>query len=698
MALCTSLPCVSHCASSIRKAGDIHGAFSSNGDSSRPFDLTGTIDAFDPAGFVLADETGAYSLSTTGCGYTLSGGDNWTTGHIVKVKGGLFPAANGMQTIGLVTGIQIIGKGDVRKPVDAAASDIACGMHDYSTVRLTGVAMACKPDEIDPHWSWLLLRTTSATAKISIRNADFSDSAKKSYIDALITVTGTALPSRGKRRFADSRVFVPSPDSIVIVKPADADPFDKAPRIRTFSYFRPRTVAELHRNRISGLVVANWDNGKFLLQTAGDEPLFVDMMSGTPPPERGSMVKAVGFITPNVSTLRMSEAIFKNADLPKLPMPEAIDITAEQLVFDTNGNRRVKIGLNGRLIRMQGKVQSVPDGMSLSDRLHMLSGKLPISVYIGNTPLDRWPKTGDTIEVTGICHMSFLSISPHTDYSNIGGIEIIPGDGDGIKTISQRPWWTPARFTLVATMLLLLLSGSLIWNRVLKRLAERRGRALFRERIAHATAELRVAERTRLAIELHDSIAQSLTGVAFHVTAADKALKSGKDTAIRHIDTATKILQHSRVDLRRCIWDLRNDALELDDFAEAIRRTAMPVLDDAEIDIDFRIPRKRMSDSTAHTILSVIRELTSNSVRHGNSGKVLVSGKIENGRLIFSVKDNGSGFPAAEQNVQSTGHFGLDGITERIRRLNGTVTIGNLEGGGAAVTISIPLPGTEGVN
>jgi hypothetical protein len=270
----------------------------------------------------------------------------------------------------------------------------------------------------------------------------------------------------------------------------------------------------------------------------------------------------------------------------------------------------------------------------------MLSGKLPISVYVGNTPVDRWPKTGDVIEVTGICNMSFLSISPHTDYSNIAGIEIIPGDEHGIKTISQRPWWTPARFTLVATVLLILLLGTLIWNRALKRLADRRGRALFRERIAHATAELRVAERTRLAIELHDSIAQSLTGVAFHVTAADKALKSGKETAMRHIGTATKILQHSRVDLRRCIWDLRNDALELDDFSEAIRRTVMPVLDDAEADIDFHIPRKRMSDSTAHTILSVIRELTSNSVRHGKSRNVFVRGKTENGCLIFSVQDN----------------------------------------------------------
>ena len=105
-----------------------------------------------------------------------------------------------------------------------------------------------------------------------------------------------------------------------------------------------------------------------------------------------------------------------------------------------------------------------------------------------------------------------------------------------------------------------------------------------------------------------------------------------------------------------------------------------------------------MSDSTAHTILSVIRELTSNSVRHGKAGIVFVRGKIENGRLVFSVRDNGSGFPAMGRDDRRPGHFGLDGIGERIRRLNGTVEIGNLGDGSAAVSVSIPLPGADGEN
>ena len=85
---------------------------------------------------------------------------------------------------------------------------------------------------------------------------------------------------------------------------------------------------------------------------------------------------------------------------------------------------------------------------------------------------------------------------------------------------SRPPWWTPSKFLalVVAHALVILLVGA--GNVSLRALVERRSRALNRESIARVTSDLKVYERTRLAVELHDSIAQSLTGVSLEIRTA----------------------------------------------------------------------------------------------------------------------------------------------------------------------------------
>ena len=89
-----------------------------------------------------------------------------------------------------------------------------------------------------------------------------------------------------------------------------------------------------------------------------------------------------------------------------------------------------------------------------------------------------------------------------------------------VSVLSRPPWWTTGRLLAVIGSLLVALTAILAWNVVLNRTAERRGHQLMREQIGRAKANLKAEERTRLAVELHDSLAQSLTGASMEIETA----------------------------------------------------------------------------------------------------------------------------------------------------------------------------------
>ena len=124
----------------------------------------------------------------------------------------------------------------------------------------------------------------------------------------------------------------------------------------------------------------------------------------------------------------------------------------------------------------------------------------------------------------------------------------------------------------------------------------------------------------------------------------------------------------------------------------AILRTLQPHVNDSRIAVRFNVPRAKISDNTAHALLRVIRELVINAIRHGNATAVRVAGSLDPDVLRCSVTDNGSGFDPETAPGVLQGHFGIQGMRERIDELGGTLTLDSAPGKGAKATITIPLP------
>ena len=261
-----------------------------------------------------------------------------------------------------------------------------------------------------------------------------------------------------------------------------------------------------------------------------------------------------------------------------------------------------------------------------------------------------------------------------------------------VRVISHPPWWTSGRLLSVIGALMAVLIGVFAWNRSLNKLAERRGRELLREQIEHVKSDLKVEERTRLAVELHDSLAQSLTGVSMEIEAAKELKGNAPADMLSHLNFAARTLMSCRNELRNCLWDLRSQALEEKSMDKAIERTLLPYVNDSRIAVRFNMPRTRLSDNTAHTLLCIIRELVLNAIRHGNASNIRVTGVLDGGELKFSVRDDGSGFDPENYPGVLQGHFGLQGVNERVEQLGGTLNIESAIGSGTRGAISIKVP------
>jgi signal transduction histidine kinase len=264
-----------------------------------------------------------------------------------------------------------------------------------------------------------------------------------------------------------------------------------------------------------------------------------------------------------------------------------------------------------------------------------------------------------------------------------------------VRVIRTPSWWTARRLAFVVAALFALIMFFSVYNRILAAVVKRRSRQLLKSEAAKIESDLRIDERTRLATEIHDAISQTLTGVSFQIDAAAKTLPTDVNAAERFLAVARRTLLSCREELRRCIWDLRSDTLGMDNFSEAVKKTVRQGTGDARLSVRFDIGREKLSDSTAHAILCVVRELAVNAARHGKARNIKIAGSLDNDGIKLSVADDGCGFDPAARPGPTEGHFGLQGAKERLSAIGGTMRIESSPGKGTRVVISMPAPADE---
>ena len=585
-------------------------------------------------------------------------------------------------------------------PASVDASTIRDGTHDFKAIRIEAILRDSFRDEIDPKFRYLVLNCNGGTVYAMLPWRDSEQSAFEALIGQRVSVDGICVPGlniAGHRRMIGYHVNTSGIGNVRLTQAPPKDPFD-TPLIDDQS-LNIMDFSRLGRLRAIGWVIAAWRDKNLLLETCDAKLVRIELADGILP-QYGTAIEVIGFPETDLYRINLMRATWRpmqdfRGDGHTLQR-QTNDVTAAELMVDRNRHTRFATKFHGQTIRLHGIVRNLPPTESDSGRFYLADGDFLVPIDASSClealkGLDLDCK----ISVVGTCVMESGNWRPNAPFPHIEGFSLIVRTPDDIRILSRPPWWTPGRLMAVIGTLMAALLGIFVWNRMLNRRAEKRGRELADERLAHVTSDLKVYERTRLAVELHDSLSQNLTGVSLAIRAANRLADADPDGMRKSLGLAANTLDSCRDELRNCLWDLRNQTLEESDMNEAIRQTLAPHIGNAQLSIRFNVSRERLSDNTAHAILRIVRELATNAVRHGHATQIRIAGALEDGRLLFSVSDNGGGFDPQTAPGIRQGHFGLQGIRDRIDGFEGDFVLDSTPGKGTKATIAIRLKSSQ---
>jgi nitrate/nitrite-specific signal transduction histidine kinase len=220
--------------------------------------------------------------------------------------------------------------------------------------------------------------------------------------------------------------------------------------------------------------------------------------------------------------------------------------------------------------------------------------------------------------------------------------------------------------------------------------------ALENARLFEQTGDLAVLEeRNRMAREIHDTIAQGLTGVVLQLEAAEGATARDPSLAAAHIERAKDLARTSLQEARRSVWNLLPRALEEQGLESALKTEVRSFSEagpeTATIEVEGE-PRTLSSDVQV-ALLRIVQEGLTNARKHARAQHVRVRLAFARDAVSVSVEDDGAGFDdeAAARSRGRGGGFGLEGMTQRARLLGGTLDVGSGAQGGTRVEARIPL-------
>jgi two-component system, NarL family, sensor kinase len=223
--------------------------------------------------------------------------------------------------------------------------------------------------------------------------------------------------------------------------------------------------------------------------------------------------------------------------------------------------------------------------------------------------------------------------------------------------------------------------------RLLSALGTHVGMAVDRARLGESAARLaRTEERTRLARDIHDTLAQDLTAIALQLEGALRHIPAGE--ARERVEKALAVTRDALGDARESVLTLRSDPLGGKPLSSALAAQTRAFTSDTGIIATFV---DREPGALAHplevALFRIASEALTNVRRHAAARRVEVVLGRDRGAVVLTIDDDGIGIPAEA----ASDRYGLVGMQERAAALGGTLAAGARAGGGTRVEARIPL-------
>jgi signal transduction histidine kinase len=284
-------------------------------------------------------------------------------------------------------------------------------------------------------------------------------------------------------------------------------------------------------------------------------------------------------------------------------------------------------------------------------------------------------------EATAVREVDYTNVPPgrfqfHVAARNPDGVWT---GREAAMTFDVNPaFWQDRRYQLLGIALLFLMAWS-----------------FYRLRLRQITATVdlrhaeRLAERTRVARELHDTLLQSFHGLMLHFQAVSKLLPEGR--AREQLEKTMERADQAIAEGRSAVYDLRSSATATNDLAEAVNAVGNELCSDnnAAFNMTVEGPTRDLHPCIRDEIYRISREALSNACKHAHARRI--EAEISYGSRAFRlrIRDDGEGIPAEVLEQGRAGHFGLPGIRERAKQIGAELTIWSRPDTGTEIDLSL---------
>lgn len=589
-----------------------------------------------------------------------------------------------------------VGPGSLSAPRITTIAELNAGGYDAAWIEITGIVRSCQPTPPDrmpvsrggatpsvaalpQRQSWLA-NFAMGDDKMEVQINGPVNPAE--IVDAKVRLRGVVFNvHNANRQFVRANVQVADQSMLEVITPPPADPFALPVQpLGEVLRFSP-TGFTGHRVHVQGVVTAHKDGHTLWLRAGGRGMQVASKQEGNLVP--GDEVDVVGFADHGGYTPSLSDAVFRKLrdgsrpEPQRLTGPEEISRHAANLVQIQASLREVRTGSDGILLLLDWR------GLEVSALLQD-GEKDPPAVW----------QPGSVVRLTGICLTGLSNYRRPAGLWLADDLQLWLRSPQDVTVVHAAPWLTTGRalgliMAIAIVTLLALVALAIVARRQIAQREEAR-------KLAEVEFSAMLAERNRLAREIHDTLAQELNAVSMQLELAKNSAKAGAvEPVLPFLAAAHAIVRQSLAAARESIWDMRSHILERSDLAGALRTVAEQLRGGLACEVRVQVigRARRLPPTVENNLLRIGQEAVSNALKHARPSCIDIALEFAESRLKLIVVDNGCGFDPAKAG-ESGSHFGLRGMRERAVRMNAVLRVGPNPDGGSRVEVTVDSPET----
>ncbi|MBK9989268.1 MAG: sensor histidine kinase [Verrucomicrobia bacterium] len=505
----------------------------------------------------------------------------------------------------------------------------------------------------------------------------------RDHVDAGVRLRGVIVYPNERERL----LLVPSPEHLEITKEPLRDPF-----AYTLESIHSLTADNLlnqsrHRTRLQGTVTYADQAVVYVQDDFGGIRVELETVM---PIDVGFPVEIVGF--PDWGE---DESVVLRHALVRVQASgtRVKPVVASSLEAASGRYANQLVRIRAVVSRTLGSAEGEPLELEADQRIFrvMLPGR---RASVGEIP------RGSIVELTGINVkeaglLQWVHASNTT--SSILPLKLLLRSSADVAVLQKPSWWVVKRALLFVSSIALVGLVISFWihklrQRVKQRTAELDATMEKLQKEARMSATL--AERDRLAGEIHDSLEQGLNGILLQLESTAN-LESCPPEIRSSLDLACSMASFSRTEVQNAVWELQSPMLEDSELPVAIEKIMRQITPESlhgTVKVE-GVPR-RLASEVEHHLLRIAQEAINNTVKHAAAHNLNVVLGYEVEAVVLSVVDDGCGFSPDQVTTGGLGHFGLRSLRSRVGKIHATHEVLSSPGKGTTIRVRVPVINT----